>query len=401
DICGSAPNLASYLARSPGVLDVILDPGFLGSLPSRGQLDELLGAQIKGARDYEGVLDAARRFAKEQIFRGGVQIIEGTLNPELAGPAFAAIAECTIAGLLRATEDELAPSVGRVPDGAFAVIAMGKLGGREMTAASDLDLIFVYDAPDDAASDGAKALPASVYYARLAQRLIAALTVPTAEGTLYEVDMRLRPTGNKGPVAVSLESFTRYHATESWTWERMALTRARVTAGSAALGVRVADVIRATLTATAETSRIVRDAADMREKLAAQFPGRSFWDLKFASGGLVDIEFVAQTLQLVEAGRQISNSNTISALGALRDEGVLSAGDADTLIAAYTLELALTQVLRIAVDGAFDAAAATPGLKTLLARAGGEADFDRLEAKLRDQQARAAAVFQDKIGRAG
>ena len=158
DICGSAPSLADYLARSPGVLDALLDPGFLGSLPSRGQLEEMLGSQLQSARGHEGALDAARRFAKEQIFRCGVQIIEGTLAAAAAGPAFAAIAETTIGGLLSASETELAPAVGRVRGGAFCVVAMGKLGGREMTAASDLDLIFIYDAPEDAVSDGLKPL---------------------------------------------------------------------------------------------------------------------------------------------------------------------------------------------------------------------------------------------------
>jgi glutamate-ammonia-ligase adenylyltransferase len=397
DICGSAPYLATYLARSPGILDALLDAGFLGSLPSRGQLEEMLNAQLRNARGYEGALDAGRRFAKEQIFRCGVQLIEGTLAADAAGPAFAAIAEAAVGGLLNASQAELTPTVGRFAGGEFCVVAMGKLGGREMTAASDLDLIFIYDAPEDAVSGGPKALSASTYYARLAQRLIAALTVPTAEGTLYEVDMRLRPTGNKGPVAVSLESFSRYHTTESWTWERLALTRARVIAGSASLGLKVSEVIKHTIAAASDRDKILRDAADMREKLAAQFPGHSFWDLKFTRGGLVDIEFVAQTLQLVEAHRVAPNSNTITALGALEEAGALSAMDAANLIAAYRLELALTQVLRIAVDGVLDAAAATAGLKALLSRTGGEADFETLEAKLRDLQARAFAVFQKRI----
>ena len=396
-ICGSAPNLATYLARSPGVLDALLDPGFLGSLPSRGQLEGMLGRQLQAARDHEGVLDAARRFAKEQIFRCGVQIIEGTLDAAVAGPAFAAIAETVVSGLLKASEAELAPTAGRVVDGAFCVIAMGKLGGREMTAASDLDLIFIYDTPPDAMSDGPKPLSASTYYARLAQRLIAALTVPTAEGTLYEVDMRLRPTGNKGPVAVSVESFARYHASESWTWERMALTRARVIAGSASLGIKVAEEIGRAVAAQADKAKIIRDAADMREKLIAQFPGRSFWDLKFTRGGLVDIEFVAQALQLVEAGRVAVNSNTIAALTALQEAGALDAEETSTLTRAYGLELALTQVLRIAVEGVLDVEAATPGLKALLARAGGETDFATLENKLRDLQAHAYAIFLRKI----
>ncbi|HUB85739.1 MAG TPA: bifunctional [glutamine synthetase] adenylyltransferase/[glutamine synthetase]-adenylyl-L-tyrosine phosphorylase [Rhizomicrobium sp.] len=397
DICGSAPNLADHLARSPGVLDALLDPGFLGSLPSRGQLDEMLGVQLQAASDYEAALDAARRFAKEQIFRCGVQILEGTLDARIAGPAFAAIAETAVAGLLKASEADLALTAGRIGEGAFCVVAMGKLGGREMTAASDLDLIFVYDAPEAAVSDGHKQLSATTYYARLAQRLIAALTVPTAQGTLYEVDMRLRPTGNKGPVAVSLESFERYHATESWTWERLALTRARVIAGSAALGVKVAGAITQVVAAKPDPGKILRDAADMREKLAAQFPGRKFWDLKFTRGGLVDIEFVAQTLQLVEAGRVTANSNTISALGALEEIGALSPQEASTLVAAYGLQLALTQVLRIAVDGVLDVDAATSGLKALLARVGGETDFAHLEAKLQDLQARAFAIFRRRI----
>ena len=172
-----------------------------------------LGEQLRARRGYEDALDAARRFAKEQIFRVGVQIIEGTANAEAAGPALANIAEAVIAGLLPAVERELAETAGTMPGGAFAVVAMGKLGGREMTAGSDLDLIFVYDVPEGVEqSDGPKPLPVIVYYARLAQRLIAALTALTAAGGLYEVDMRLRPTGNKGPVAVSLESFARYHA---------------------------------------------------------------------------------------------------------------------------------------------------------------------------------------------
>jgi glutamate-ammonia-ligase adenylyltransferase len=268
-----------------------------------------------------------------------------------------------------------------------------------MTATSDLDLIFVYDAPPDAASDGPKPLSASVFYGRLAQRLIAALTVPTAEGTLYEVDMRLRPTGNKGPVAVSLESFMRYHASESWTWERLALTRARVIAGSADLGAKVADVIRGTLTSRPDRAKVLADAADMRAKLFTQFPGKAPWDLKFARGGLVDIEFIAQTLELLEAHDRpgVLHSNTIAALNRLAQTGALAADDAVILMTAAELETALTQVLRIAVDGEFDAASATPGLKALLARAGGEEDFTAIEAKLKHLQASVAAIFEKRI----
>ncbi|HWA02635.1 MAG TPA: bifunctional [glutamine synthetase] adenylyltransferase/[glutamine synthetase]-adenylyl-L-tyrosine phosphorylase [Rhizomicrobium sp.] len=402
-IAGAAPRLAAHLARAPGTLDALLDADFLKLLPDRETLAALLRGQMALAPDYEEKLDAARRFAKEQIFRAGVQIIECGETAGRVAPVLAGIAECIVAELLAAAEEELAASAGRVPGGRFAVIAMGKLGGREMTAESDLDLIFVYDAPEGREqSDGPRPLPVTVYYARLAQRLIAALTVLTAEGGLYEVDMRLRPTGNKGPVAVSLESFRLYHETEAWTWERLALTRARAIAGPRDLRAEVERVICSALTAGTDTGRILRDAREMREKLRAQFPGRSPWDLKFAPGGLVDIEFVAQTLQLCAAHRHrgVLDSNTIATLEKLKTEGVLGPAGADALIAAASFQQALMQVLRIAVDGPFDPQSAGAGLKSLLARAAGCEDFALLERRLAAHQSAAHEVFLAQLGAA-
>ncbi len=389
-IVGSAPRLAEHLSRAPATLDALIDADFLHTLPSRGALDAALADQLARAADYEAALDAARRFAKEQMFRVGVQIIESTAKPDQAGPALANIAEAVIAGLLPAVEDELAETAGRMPGGRFAVVAMGKLGGREMTAGSDLDLIFVYDVPPDVeASDGPKPLPAIVYYARLAQRFISALTALTAAGGLYEVDMRLRPTGNKGPVAVSLASFRRYHAEESWTWERLALTRARVVHAAPDFAAQVEAAIRTTLTAGADPGKIKADARDMRDKLAAQFPGKNRWDLKFAPGGLVDIEFIAQTLQLCAAPMrpEVLDANTIEALKKLETVGALRSEKAQTLIAAAELEHALTQVLRIALDGTLEPEHATPGLRALLVRATGYESFEELEARLIRAQA--------------
>ncbi|HEY1633014.1 MAG TPA: bifunctional [glutamine synthetase] adenylyltransferase/[glutamine synthetase]-adenylyl-L-tyrosine phosphorylase [Rhizomicrobium sp.] len=395
DICGSAPRLAEHLGRAPGVLDALLDPGFLNELPARAELDRLLGDLIARAPDFESVLDAARRFAKEQNFRVGVQIIEGSIAADRAGSAFAAIAETVIVGLFGAVKKELATAFGHVPGGAFAVIAMGKLGGQEMTASSDLDLIFVYEAAAET-SDGARTLPVSVYYARLAQRLIAALTVPTAEGVLYDVDMRLRPTGNKGPVAVSLETFARYHAEESWTWERMALTRARVIAGPEALRAKVEAVVLGAITAPTDRTKLAADAHDMREKIAAQFPGKSVWDLKYAPGGMVDLEFIAQVLQLSEPNAL--DTSTMAALEKLATEGALSAGDAQTLLSTARIENALMQILRIAVEGTLAPEAASPGLKALLTRAAGARDFAGLETSLADAQQRVRAILERVTG---
>ncbi|HEY0283377.1 MAG TPA: bifunctional [glutamine synthetase] adenylyltransferase/[glutamine synthetase]-adenylyl-L-tyrosine phosphorylase [Rhizomicrobium sp.] len=397
EIMGSAPRLAAHLARSPATLDALLDTDFLGTLPSRAALDGALQSQLKRAGTYEAVLDAVRRFAKEQGFRVGVQVIEGAAKADAAGPAFAAIAESVVVNLLPHVAEALVEGAGRVPGGQFAVIAMGKLGGREMTAGSDLDLVFVYDAPTKVEqTDGRKPMPMSFYYGKLAQRLIAALTVATAEGGLYEVDMQLRPTGSKGPVAVSLESFRRYHQTESWTWERMALTRARVIAGPRELATKLDAVVSATLCRRSDPAKLFADAREMRAKVAAAYPGKNPWDLKYAPGGLMDIEFAAQILQLRHAHENPSllSTNTVAALKLLAKAGALGEIDAEALIAAAKLEHALTQALRIALDGPLDAAAATPGLKALLARAGEVSDFGVLQKLLADLQARARQISE-------
>ncbi len=393
-IVGSAPRLAAYLARNPAIMDALLDREFLSRLPSRAELDEQFARAVTGS--YEDMLDGARRFAREAIFRVGVQIVEGTATAEQAGPTLADIAESVIAGLLPGVEAELAATAGRIPGAGFAVVAMGKLGGREMTASSDLDLVFVYDAPVGVeSSDGPRPLSPTLYFARLAQRLIAALTSATGAGTLYEVDMRLRPTGNKGPVAVSLESFAAYHASESWTWEHMALTRGRLIAGPQALRAKVEAEIRRRLTEPRPAQAIIADARDMRARMAATFAGSNPWDLKYAPGGLVDIEFIAQTLQLVHAPAQpdILNTNTVAALYNLRAAGFLAPADADVLIAAAGLQHALTQVLRIALDQTLKVEEATPGLKALLTRAAEWQSFDQVEARLAEMQARTRAVF--------
>ena len=395
-VVGSAPRLAQHLSRAPATLDALIDADFLHTLPSRAMLDAQLKEQMARATGYEAALDAVRRFAKEQVFRVGVQIIQGTAKADAAGPALANIAEAVISEMLPAVERELGESAGTMPGGEFAVVAMGKLGGREMTAGSDLDLIFVYDVPKGIeASDGQKPLPVIVYYARLAQRLIVALTAQTGAGGLYDVDMRLRPTGNKGPVAVSLESFARYHDSQSWTWERMALTRARVVHAPQRLGQRVEDVIAQTLRASVEPAKVTADARDMRLKLAAQFSSSNRWDLKFASGGLVDIEFIAQTLQLCTAptGADVLDTNTLAALRKLGAAAALSADDAKALQSAATLQQALTQALRIALDGPLDPASATPGLKGVLVRAAGSENFAQLESQLSDAQDAVCRIF--------
>src|SRR2546423_6779446 len=214
---------------------------------------------------------------------------------------------------------------------------MGKLGGREMTAASDLDLILIYDFDQKATlSSGVKPLAPIQYYTRLTQRLISAFTAPTAEGILYPVDMRLRPSGQKGPVATQLSSFIHYQESEAWTWEHMALTRARVVSGPPALGAAVEKAIRDALLKPRDRAKTAADVRDMRARIEKEKGMRDPWELKGARGGLVDLEFIAQHLQLVHAPDQprVRSQNTVDAFENLARAGVLEPGAADPLLPA-------------------------------------------------------------------
>jgi glutamate-ammonia-ligase adenylyltransferase len=293
-------------------------------------------------------------------------------------------------------EREMARTHGHVRGGTAVVVAMGKLGGREMTAASDLDLILIYDFDAKAAySDGLKPLPVTHYYTRFAQRLISAFTSPTAEGTLYEVDMRLRPSGQKGPVATQLSSFVDYQSKEAWTWEHMALTRARVVSGEAKLRAAVEAAIHKTLTKARDPAKIAADVREMRARIAKEKGTSDIWELKQVRGGLVDLEFIAQHLQLVNAAAHpdVLSQNTVAAFNNLNAAGLLPAGAAATLLPAARLLNDLTQILRLCVDGRFDPAKASDGLKGLLARAGEAPDFKHLEAELAAREAEVAGLF--------
>ncbi len=231
-ILGSAPRLAEQLSRRPKVLDAVLDPGFFGALPTAEELSALIAAAMPDGVPLDEIADRARTVGKEQAFRIGVRVLSETVSAVEAGVAFSQLAGLLLSRLHAAVAEDAERRHGRAPQGRSAVIAMGKLGGREMTAGSDLDLIIVYDAEEGAEmTSGAKPLSINQFYARQAQRLISALSAPTAEGVLYDVDMRLRPSGSKGPVAASLGSFRSYHKDSAWTWEKLALTRARPVCG--------------------------------------------------------------------------------------------------------------------------------------------------------------------------
>jgi glutamate-ammonia-ligase adenylyltransferase len=401
-ILGTAPRLADTLAHYPQVMDALIDPAFFGALPNRETLtNELAGALALGT-SYEDLLDRLRIFGQEQMFLIGARILSGTVSAEQAGEAFARLADVIITALHRGVEERFAEQHGRIAGQRTALLAFGKLGGREMTASSDLDLILVYDF--DAAhpeSDGARRLYGAQYFARLTQRLISALTAQTNYGALYNVDMRLRPSGRSGPVATQLGSFRDYQETEAWTWEHMALTRARVVSASDdAFRAEVEATIRAVLARPREAHVIAGDALEMRRAIAQEKGEADAWDLKYAAGGLIDLEFVAQYLQLVHAAAHpdILDTHTGRALDKAFRAGLLSAEDADVLRPAARLYHDLSQILRRARAAKIDPKKNHGGRHPLLARAADVPDFATLEPHLVETQARVRASFLRILG---
>jgi glutamate-ammonia-ligase adenylyltransferase len=400
-ILGAAPRLAAELSHRPKVLDAVLDPGFFGPLPKSPELQALIESAIPSTTPLDETIDRARVIAKEQMFRIGVRILSETVGATEAGGAFSDLADAILRRLHAAVANDISARHGIVPSGRSAVLALGKLGSREMTAASDLDLVLVYDhAPGAESSSGSKPLSVNQYYARLTQRLIAALTSPTAEGILYQVDMRLRPSGNKGPVATSLTSFRNYHRGSAWTWEHLALTRARVVAGDEGLGEDIAAIVRATLTAKRDSSRTIGDVLDMRRLMLKEHGPKGPWDIKQVRGGLVDVEFIAQALQLLHGERNaaILDANTGNALGRLAAAGCLKKQEAAALHDACRLYQRLTQILRLCVAGIYDPGDSPAGLNRIVASAAGLPDLASTEALLVETQGRIAGLFEDLIG---
>src|SRR5262245_26130282 len=298
-------------------MDAVIDPSFFGALPEETEFAAALERSLSQAGSYEDFLDRIRIFAQEQMFLIGTRILSGTVSAEQAGEAFARLADMLIRSLYRVVEDEFIRQHGRIAGQEVAILALGKLGGREMTAASDLDLIVIYDFDaEQPESDGPRPLYGAQYFTRLVQRLISALTAQTNYGVLYQVDMRLRPSGRAGPVATRIDSFASYQETEAWTWEHMALTRARVVSASPEFRARVEGVIASVLGTPRHAELIAGDVAEMRQAIAKEKGESDRWNLKYAAGALVDIEFIAQYLQLVHAATtpEILDTSTIRVL---------------------------------------------------------------------------------------
>ena len=405
-VLGAAPSLADHLTRYPSALDGLL------ALDDAEAPGRLLRARLRDARSLEEVIASIRRTVREEDFNIAVATMEGRLDVDAAGLRRSALAEAALAALLPAVLDDLSTRYGRVQGGAMVVVALGKAGGCEMMSGSDLDLMLIYDHPETVTESqgGARSLPASQWFVRAAHAFVAAVTAPGVDGQLYAVDMRLRPSGNKGPVAVSLSGFRRYHADSAWTWERMALTRARVVAGPPALRGRVEAAIAEALSHAGPAATIRADAAAMRARMLRDLPADGPWDAKLRPGGLIEVEFIAQVLQLVhaqmaesaQAAPDLCCPTTRAALERLARAGVLPAEDAALLTRADRVWRTVQDMLRITVGrGAKEAlpeASVGPLLRAAAAAGAPAVDVTDLRATLDSLAEQERAAFVRHVG---
>ncbi|MCA1199973.1 bifunctional [glutamate--ammonia ligase]-adenylyl-L-tyrosine phosphorylase/[glutamate--ammonia-ligase] adenylyltransferase [Sphingomonas sp. R647] len=382
-ILSHAPTLADALARRVDLLDGLIDASALAPV---GSVAELAGdmARREAGDDYQRLLDHVRQIVGEKRFALGAQIVAGASDPLDVSAGYARVAEAALAVLAEATVAEFAVRHGRVRDSELIILALGRFGGGALTHASDLDLIFLFTGDHLAESDGEKPLGAVTYYNRLAQRVIAALSVATAAGALYEVDTRLRPSGAQGPLVVSLDGFARYQREEAWTWEHMALTRARTVFGSAAGREAVAVVIAGVLSGDRPQRDIPAEAAKMRADMAAHKPPNGPLDAKLLPGGLVDLEFAVHTLQLVH--RTGFSSGLRAAVDALAGQGLLP----ETIGPAHDFLTRLLVTLRLVAPDAQPPGEAT---RAMVAHAVGAAEWNDVVASLDQHRQEVATAW--------
>lgn len=396
-ILGSAPRLARIVSHNPHVLDSVIDPAFnspsVDPAAKRARITAALGA----APAFEDALDRLRDAARQENFLVGARLITGVFSPEAAGRAYAAVADAVIDLALTEARRDMERAHGEISGSAMAVLALGRLGVRDLTATSDLDLVILYDAPDmEARSSGPRPLDAVTWHQRLAQRLITALTVPTRRGTLYEIDLRLRPQGGKGPLAVRLASFRDYQRDEAELWEHLALTKARFCAGDAALGDSAMDFVREMLRRPRKPEKVWREVGAMRALIASAKGDKGPWDLKLAPGGLTDVDFAREGLILAHAAAHpdLAASPFGKMLPLALGHGLISPADADALQEGARLMNAVIHWQRLTMEGGVEPDGAPAPVMRMICKATNMADPSVLAAALAEARASVRLVFE-------
>ncbi|MEZ5690720.1 MAG: bifunctional [glutamine synthetase] adenylyltransferase/[glutamine synthetase]-adenylyl-L-tyrosine phosphorylase [Rickettsiales bacterium] len=391
DIMGSAPTLAESLSKNPDLLEAVIYEDFYDGLPNvdilEKQLDKvLLPPKNLPSYDFEQIMGRLRKFYHEKQFQAGVQLLKGMINAKHSGEFLTYLAEIIINRIVVEVTSEFKKTYGTISGNRFAIIALGKLGSREMTFLSDVDLIFIYDVDDtEELSNGQKGFTASVYYNRLSQRIISSLTSQSRDGRLYEVDTRLRPSGNQGPLAVSKAALEQYFDQSAWTFEYMAFTKARAIAGDESLLTELNGFIDSQIKKKRDIERLKYDVADMREKIEKEHSATSVWDIKYARGGLIDVDFIAQYLMLKYASDllTVKSGNSIEFFTILKQEGFIGK-ESDTLIDSYYFLKQLLNMIRLCCGNNFVSNDAPEGLKKILVDTTNSDNFEKLSKKLQE-----------------
>lgn len=402
DILGTAPRLADTVAQSPHVLDTVIDPTFSEPVTDEGRIEKRVRGLIGEPAHFEDFLDRVRDAARQIRFLASARLLSGVFSPEQAGQAYAAIAGAVIRGCLDAVMTSFEADHGAIAGGRIAVLGLGRLGSRELTADSDLDFVVLYDFDEERReSSGPRRLDAVVYYTRLTQRLIAALTAPTRRGKLYDVDLRLRPQGGKGPIASQFRGFIAYQGTEAELWEHMALTRARVIAGDPEFGQDVSDAIGEVVSRRRHPADVAAGVRSMRDLIAVEKGDSDPWDLKLAAGGLTDIDFLAQTLVLAYASEHptLVGRAPASVIAEAGKAGILDEPDARALVEAHTLLNGIFQWQRLAIAGPFDPDVVPPAILKRLAAVAGLPDAKILVEHLDETRRSVRGIFTGTLDR--
>ena len=385
DIVTVAPRLSAFLGANSGLLDVLVQPVDVAPLSLALDTD-----------NFETAMNQLRRHVHEEQFRIGTRVLADPVMAVRFGEAYSQLAQTSIEAMLAAAKADIERQYGKLTSGEMIVLGLGKLGSQEMTLQSDLDIILICDAADfSALSEGEKPISAEQWFARLARRFLSGLSAPTAEGGLFEVDTRLRPSGNAGPLVTKLSSFTQYQSQQAWTWEHMALTRARVMAGDAGLAERATQAIETLLGAPREPQKLVQDVVEMRARLRQHHPQAGPFDIRRGDGGLVDIEFIAQALQLRHAPDHASLIGTrelTRLLDDLAELHILGQSDYETLKSAAQTYLALRQIGSLCLED--NETHPVPATAGVLLEALNEPDMRRLEARLLDHRQAVGKIFE-------
>jgi glutamate-ammonia-ligase adenylyltransferase len=365
-----APVLSNQLSLRPELLDSLLDSSCFDPPPSAEEFAAFLEGHMRG-QPYDIALDRVRRIVNERRFALGVQLIDLRDDPIAIGEGYARVAEGALLALGQAVVGEFEKVHGKFPGAELVILGLGRLGGGVLTHASDLDLVYLFTPPTADVSTGRKPLGPANYFNRLANRITAALSVPTAAGPLYEVDTRLRPEGSKGMLVVSTNAFARYQREEAWTWEHMALLRARPVFGPDQARQQVAQLVSGILHQAGDPKKVAADAVKMRAEMERHKRPAGPLDVKLGAGGLVDLEFAVHVLQLTR--QKALDPHLETAVEQLAAERLI---DRKIVEAQHLLTRMLVTLRLIAPD-----LEPTGESRELMAQACGAADWDELLAR--------------------